>query len=149
MSSVRNFSLDDNDAYLITRLSTALEKVLDGAVKIHDVTYIQAAVLIGLHASNVENQAELAKLLGIDPSAITRLLDRLEDKKLVQRYQERDRNRDRRENRIELTQLGSGKAPLLESLLKEQSEKFFSELSDSQREGFSSTLREVWESSRG
>jgi DNA-binding MarR family transcriptional regulator len=68
-----------------------------------DVTLPQYRVLVELAARGPQRVAELAGVLGVDPSAATRMTDRLARKQLVHR---RRTTEDRRAVRISLTPAG-------------------------------------------
>lgn len=50
-----------------------------------DLTRAQSRVLVNLHRYGVMSQAELAERMDVTPMALVRLLDRLEQKRLVRR----------------------------------------------------------------
>ncbi|WP_214105422.1 MarR family winged helix-turn-helix transcriptional regulator [Acrocarpospora catenulata] len=86
-------------------LGTALERQLAP----HGITAQQAALL--LHAGRqASGPSQLMALLGTDTAGMTKLLDRLEDKGLLQR---RRHPQDRRAVIIELTEQGSALVPVL------------------------------------
>lgn len=68
-----------------------------------DVTLAQYRVLVELAARGPQRLAELASVLGVDPSAATRMSDRLARKQLVHR---RRTSEDRRAVRISLARAG-------------------------------------------
>ena len=70
-----------------------------------DVTLVQYRVLVELAARGPQHVADLAAVLGVDPSTVTRMCDRLVRKGLVYR---RRANSDRRAVKISLAPGGRG-----------------------------------------
>lgn len=79
----------------------------------------------------------IAKLTGLSRGAISKLIDRLLDKKLVIRETSAD---DRRYQDIRLTDQAKRLVPKLSSLADENDEQFFSELSAAERKQLKKTL---------
>ena len=80
-----------------------------------DITPEQWVVLYRLHAQQGLTQSELGDRTVKDKTTITRILDRLEDKRLVSRQRDA---RDRRSRRIFLTQAGSATLDALMPLVR-------------------------------
>jgi DNA-binding MarR family transcriptional regulator len=88
-------------------LATALERQLAP----HDVTAQQAALLLRVRrSSGPVSPSSLIAALGTDTAGMTRLLDRLESKGLIERHPNPD---DRRSVLVALTPEGSQLAPKL------------------------------------
>ncbi len=88
----------------LVQLSFLVQGVLQRLVAGHDVSVIQAR-LLGILRDREPTMSELARLLGLDKSSTTGLVDRAEGRGLVLREPSRD---DRRSTRVRLT--GSGRA---------------------------------------
>lgn len=94
-------------AAVITQLARELRTCLDQRFAEFGLTSQQAGIL--LHVSRGETSPRrLAQLLGTDTAGMTRLLDRLDAKRLVQRAPD---SRDRRSIVITLTDEGAALVP--------------------------------------
>ena len=93
----------------ITRLFTARNQVLNGVAAPFGLTAVQVMALHHISAAPACTPSTLARSLAVDSASVTRLLDRLEHKDMIQRAaQERvDRTHDRRVIEIVLTEHGS------------------------------------------
>ena len=96
------------DAPFIARL--LLPKVVarafetqDRALAVAGLTARQALVLLSCYMEEANTMAELASLYGLEASSITRLVDRLEKKRLIERTRSRS---DRRKTVLSLTPRG-------------------------------------------
>ncbi|WP_175192668.1 MarR family winged helix-turn-helix transcriptional regulator [Achromobacter deleyi] len=98
---------EDNAGYLIKLVSNSLNRMLDQEMAPLDLTAMQWRPIAMLYLGRADTPAELARLNGMDTGAMTRALDRLEAKGLLQRARSQQ---DRRVVKIELTELGEEKA---------------------------------------
>jgi len=98
---------DDNAGFLIKLVYLSLNRALDQEMAQLELTAIQWRPIAMLYQGRAETSAELARLNGVDTGAMTRTLDRLEAKGLVQRTRSLE---DRRVVRIMLTDSGREKA---------------------------------------
>ena len=92
----------------ITRLCTARNQVLNRVAAPFGLTAVQVMALHHISATPACAPSTLARSLAVDSASVTRLLDRLENKGMLQRAaQERmDRTHDRRVVEIILTEHG-------------------------------------------
>ncbi len=97
------FHLHNSFTYWISRLASLMQERFNEALQQHDVTWPQWMVLNVLHHQLAATPAQVAENIGIDRSAITRLVDRLEKKDLVRRQHD---GLDRRSIRLLLTLRG-------------------------------------------
>lgn len=98
------FRPDQSVGYLMRQVLSSILNQVDTRLAHHDLTYAQWLPLFKLSMNECNNtMACLSRELGIDPGAMTRSLDRLEAKGLVQR--ERSAT-DRRVVHITLTPAG-------------------------------------------
>ena len=86
------FSLVDNDYHLhnsftfwIARLANVMRDQFNQALSEYDVTWPQWMILNVLHHGLAITPAQIADNIGVDRSAVTRLVDRLEKKDMVER----------------------------------------------------------------
>ncbi len=92
----------------ITRLSTARNQVLNRMAAPFGLTAVQMMALHHVSVTPASTPSNLARHLAVDSAPVTRLLDRLDNKGMIQRAtQERvDRTQDRRVIEIVLTERG-------------------------------------------
>ncbi|HKS12722.1 MAG TPA: MarR family transcriptional regulator [Pseudomonas sp.] len=88
---------------LLGRAAVLKDRILDWHLEPHGVTAAQFKVLIIVTQYQVDTPAEVCRYLGLDSGSMTRMLDRLEHKGLVQRTRCPD---DRRQVRLALTDEG-------------------------------------------
>ena len=109
--SNENYEWNSSTGYLIANLHHSKRHALDAELaSFGDVSSAQWVVLMVLSHHDDVMAAHLAKRLNYDPGSMPRLLDRLQDKGLIQRTRLDD---DRRCIRIELTESGRTLAPQL------------------------------------
>ncbi|MFQ5915673.1 MAG: MarR family winged helix-turn-helix transcriptional regulator [Nitrospinota bacterium] len=113
---------DDRLGYLINRVGWDLRKNLDRMMATEGLTVQQGVILHVRYEGRARTPTEFARALAIDTSAVTRLLDRLERKGLVNRVFDPN---DRRSVVIELTKKGEEVAPKFHALTHENQLRFF------------------------
>lgn len=79
--------------YWVNRLGHAFRTYVDRELKDVDLTRRQAGMLGFIHRAENPVASDLTRALGIDSTAVTRMLARLEDKGLVERTQDPDDGR--------------------------------------------------------
>ena len=133
-------SLQSSTGYWVTRLARTLEADLGQRLAVHEVTRTSWALLSAIHHHGKTAPAALAGFIGIDRAAITRHLDSLETRELVQRHQIAT---DRRAVNIKLTKKGL----LLISELAAESvatnAKFTAGLDPSEIDAMQSTIKKM------
>ena len=97
------YRIDESIGYLMKQALASLVRSVDRLLDDQDLTAVQVLPLLAIGDGRVGTAAELARLIGTDPAAATRMLDRLEAKELVCRT--RCPN-DRRVVRLALTPAG-------------------------------------------
>jgi len=106
-----NYEWNASTGYLIAHAHHGMRRELDAELALlGDVSSAQWLVMMTLAYQSDVTAALLAKRLEYDPGSMTRLLDRLQEKGLIQRTRLDD---DRRCIRIELTDAGRALAPSL------------------------------------
>ncbi|TKC81677.1 MarR family transcriptional regulator [Trinickia terrae] len=101
---LRDYQVGESVGYLITRVkSTMSNMVTQRTMAELGITSTQASILFMVASGRCLVAAELARDYGIDASAVTRLLDRLEKRGLLSRVRS---NEDRRVVRLALTPEG-------------------------------------------
>jgi len=103
-ADLRDYAFGESVGYLLSRVkSTMSNMITQRALAELGVTSQQASVLFMVASGKCLLAAELAREYGIDASAVTRLVDRLEKRGLVERVRSCE---DRRAVRLALTPEG-------------------------------------------
>jgi MarR family transcriptional regulator, multiple antibiotic resistance protein MarR len=97
-------------ARLISRVRAEVMEALDRDLAVHDMSAAQMIVLSTLATGEADSASGLCKGISYDPGAMTRMIDRLEQKGLVRR---RPHPEDRRTMNLELTAEGQQLYPKL------------------------------------
>jgi len=98
--------VQDNVGFMVKLVNLSMNRALDQEMVALGLTAMQWRPMISIYKGVADTPAELARLAGVDTSAMTRTLDRLEAKGLVRRTRS---NEDRRTIKIELTETGKEK----------------------------------------
>ena len=101
--SINNYTPDESIGYLIKRVGNLLSMTVDRGLAQYDMTHAQLGIFLKLLHGHANTAADLARELMTDTGAITRTLDRLEEKGFVQRTRSHE---DRRVVQVELTEKG-------------------------------------------
>jgi DNA-binding MarR family transcriptional regulator len=128
-----NFRPTQSIGFLINKARNILTIEMDAALKDLDISSQQMGILMSLSLGVAATPFELSKLLGIDTGLMTRMLDKLEAKGLLQRSRSLE---DRRVVDLTLTEKGeevAGQIPevapdVLNAHLKKFSKVEFEEL---------------------
>lgn len=123
-----NSFLDQSTGYLVNITALLLKRELNNAIKQSkiNITTEQWAILNRLNEEESLSQNEVAIITFKDNANITRILDKLETKGLVQRKPD---PKDRRTWRISITKKGEAQRNLIEPLAKKVLEKALNGLS--------------------
>ncbi|WP_426344627.1 MarR family winged helix-turn-helix transcriptional regulator [Pseudoduganella sp. R-32] len=97
-------------ARLVSRAQKALEEELDARLAPFDITAAQYVVLSTLHGGRANIAAQICKELSYSPGAMTRMLNRLEQKGMIQKGPSAA---NRRTVQLELTEEGRRLFPSL------------------------------------
>jgi DNA-binding MarR family transcriptional regulator len=125
---------------LINRGETELVQALDDALRSFGVTAAQYVILSTLRAGRGETAAEICKEISYTPGAMTRMLDRLEQKQLLRRL---PFAHNRRAVKLELTDEGHEKFPELLAAATKVIDRFFSNFDASELRQFESLLEKM------
>lgn len=101
--TLKNYCLEESVGYLLKRAGTQLSIAVDRDLAKYDMTHAQFGIFMRLLQGQAKTAADLARELMTDTGAMTRSLDRLEEKDFIRR------NRscvDRRIVEVELTDKG-------------------------------------------
>jgi DNA-binding MarR family transcriptional regulator len=126
--------------YLIRRIFNLMSHELDQAMEPHGLTNAQWLPLMKLSAGQAHTAAELSRCCELDASAITRLLDRLEDKALCQRVRSSE---DRRVVNLALTSEGHQAAEVIPEVLCQVQNRLLSGFSEAEWAQLKSLLQRL------
>ncbi|SAK43096.1 MarR family transcriptional regulator [Caballeronia pedi] len=104
------FSLTKSVGFAVNKARNVLVGELDAALKDLGITTQQTGILMSMRGGVTQTPFELSKLLGIDTGLMTRMLDKLETRGLLQRTRSLE---DRRVVNLTLTREGEKVADTL------------------------------------
>ena len=134
------YNPDESAAYLMRRILACMGGEVDRALEPRGLTHAQWVPLLKLHLGYASTVAELARECTQDTGAMTRLLDRLEAKGLVQRVRS---SQDRRVVNLELTESGREIVKDIPAVLCEVQNDFLQGLSVEEWQQLKGLLRRV------
>jgi DNA-binding MarR family transcriptional regulator len=97
------FSLTQSVGFLLSKARNVITAEVDTALKDLDVTGSQMGIFLALQRGLASTPFELSKLLSVDTGLMTRMLDKLETRGLLERSRSMD---DRRVVNLTLTKKG-------------------------------------------
>lgn len=133
-------ALSDSIGFLTGRIATALRTELEHDLSEFGVTANQWPVLLLIHHGRASRPSEIAEMLGIDRGAATRLIDRLEQKGVVSRF---DDPGDLRAAKVQLTERGRTLTPVLETIVQARNEAALAEIDPAERAVFLKALKKL------
>ncbi|HEY1995700.1 MarR family transcriptional regulator [Paraburkholderia sp.] len=98
-----SFSLTQSVGFLLTKARNLITAEMDTALKDLDITGPQMGILLAMQRGLAATPFELSKMLSVDTGLMTRMLDKLETKGLLERSRSVD---DRRVVNLVLTKKG-------------------------------------------
>jgi DNA-binding MarR family transcriptional regulator len=98
-----SFSLTQSVGFLLTKARNLITAEMDTALEELDITGPQMGILLAMQRGLASTPFELSKMLSVDTGLMTRMLDKLEAKGLLQRSRSVD---DRRVVNLALTKKG-------------------------------------------
>ena len=128
-----SFSLTQSVGFLLTKARNLITSEMDTALKDLDITGPQMGIILAMQRGLASTPFELSKMLSVDTGLMTRMLDKLETKGLLERSRSLD---DRRVVNLVLTKKGeeiAGEIPkiapeVLNARLKKFTKAEFEEL---------------------
>jgi len=128
-----SFSLTQSVGFLLTKARNLITAEMDTALKGLDITGPQMGIILAMQRGLASTPFELSKMLSVDTGLMTRMLDKLETKGLLERSRSVD---DRRVVNLALTKKGeeiAGEIPkiapeVLNARLKKFTKAEFEEL---------------------
>ena len=106
----RTFEPKRSIGRLLGRVKVEMGEAIDRELAPFDISAAQFAILVGLANGEADSASGLCKGMSYDPGAMTRMIDRLEQKGLIRRTDHPD---DRRRIGLELTAEGKAVRPKL------------------------------------
>lgn len=137
-SSISN--LEDHLGYWLRLVSNHVSHAFKTKVESHGVTVAEWVMLRILFTTDDINPSQIAEQLGMTRGTISKLVDRLDGKKLVRIRAEKS---DRRFQSILLTPAGRTIVPTLAALADDNDKEFFSSLNDKQRSQLGALLKQI------
>ena len=111
-----NFSLTQSVGFLLTKARNLITTEMDTALKDLDITGPQMGILLAMQRGLASTPFELSKMLSVDTGLMTRMLDKLETKGLLERSRSVD---DRRVVNLVLTKKGEAIAAEIPTIAPE------------------------------
>ncbi len=135
------YRTEDSVGYLMKQVVELLSRALDARMAEYSLTDAQWRPLLLLSRKDLANNAsQVAKWVGCDAGATTRMLDRLEDKGLLRRVRSTD---DRRVQQLELTDEGRKIAEILPYVIADVLNGHLADLSRAEVEQLRSLLQRM------
>jgi DNA-binding MarR family transcriptional regulator len=100
----KNFVHTQSIGFLLARARNLLASDIDAALKDLDISSQQMGIIVSLSNGTASTPFELSRQLGIDTGLMTRMLDKLEEKGLLERSRD---DKDRRVVNLTLTRAGT------------------------------------------
>lgn len=134
--------LNHHNSFLfwISRLNTVLQDSFNQQLAHYDISWPQWLVINVLSQGAARTPAHIADHLGVDRSAVTRLLDRLEKKHYVERIHDK---LDRRSVNVVLTPQGEDIVQQVNEAAYRHQQDFLLDLHRSERRGLKGELQKI------
>ena len=126
--------------YWVGSLASAFRKGLADELEPFGIAPAQWAILEMCYRGEANTPSGLSRVIPVDTAAISRHLDKLKDKGLVQR---RRSPRDRRSVRVELTEAGRALVPKLAPRVHANNTKFLTGITDDETNALTSIIRKM------
>jgi DNA-binding MarR family transcriptional regulator len=135
-------ALEDHLGYWLRFVSNHVSQAFRRKVEAAGVQVSEWVVLRALHGGEVTSPGGLVRLLGMTKGAVSKLLERLEERGLVTRTTS---DVDRRQQTLALTPRGRTLVPRLARLADENDREFFGHMSPHSRETVLRALQSIVE----
>ena len=112
----QSYSLMQSIGFLLTKARNLITAEMETALKDLDITGPQMGILLAMQRGLASTPFELSKMLSVDTGLMTRMLDKLETKGLLERSRSVD---DRRVVNLELTKKGEAIAAEIPTIAPE------------------------------
>lgn len=135
-----DFLLHNSYAFWISRLANVMQEEFNRRLQERDVSWPQWMVMNVLHHELATTPAAIADSIGVDRSAVTRLLDRLEKKSLAEREHDKV---DRRSVKVRLTDEGKKQVKELNALAAQHQNHFLESLHSTEHRAFKGCIQRM------
>lgn len=135
-----SFLLHNSYAFWISRLASVMQDRFNKELETLDVTWPQWMVMNVLTHELAETPAHIAEQIGVDRSAVTRLVDRLEKKGLVIREHD---GLDRRSIKIHITSPGKLMVKHLDEAAERHQKIFLDELQNTEHRALKGNIQKL------
>ncbi len=126
--------------FWVGSLSSAMKNSLNRSLAPFDITASQWAILETCYKGEADSVSTLCRYIPVDAAAISRQVDRLVSKRLIQR---RRRAKDRRTVRITLTAAGRELVPKLAPLIHANNDQFLKRLDSTEQLNLARMLQKI------
>ena len=133
-------SSQDHLGYLVGTLGSAMRKSPEDELAPMGVTPAQWVILEAAFSGNADTLTALARIIPVDAAAISRQLDKLQQRGLVRRRRLRS---DRRTVRIELTDAGRELVPKLAPRVEANNRRFLSGITTDEQSAFTEIIQKM------
>jgi len=131
--------LEDHLGYWLRCLSNFVSGSFEKKLSGHNISVAQWVVLRTLYESSGVTLNQAAQLIGVDKSSLSRMVERLVQRELINRSE----GSDRRSVGLTLTVAGKKLLPQLAKLADENDYTFFKSLNEKQRKDFLTTIQQL------
>jgi DNA-binding MarR family transcriptional regulator len=134
-------TLTDHVGYWLRRLSDEVHHSFEQQLATHGVTVAQWNVLVTVYHREATTTSAVARFIGIDPAAVSRLVDRLAGKGLMTRHAD---PASRRSLQLTLTPAGQALVPALIAIADANDAAYFGQLPLAERTALVQLLRQLF-----
>lgn len=113
--TLRSYCVEESVGYLLGRARAKLVKAIDCELSAYDITHGQGRIMMLLSSGQYATAAELAREAYVDSASMTRMVDRLEKRDLIERVR---CGEDRRVCKLRLTTEGQALADQLPTVYR-------------------------------
>lgn len=138
--SAENWSPDESVGYLLHQVRGRLVTAIDAELVPLGITWAQWSTLLYIANGKADTAADLSRHATVDTGSMTRMLDRLEQKGLIQRIR---CAKDRRVVRLSLTEAGRELYPQLPPIAVKVLNRYLQGFSRDELESLKGFLRRI------
>lgn len=135
-----DFLLHNSYTFWISRLANVMQDEFNQRLQEQGISWPQWMVMNVLHHELASTPAVIADCIGIDRSAVTRLLDRLEKKSLIEREHDKV---DRRSVKVHLTDEGKQQVREVNALAAKHQNRFLDSLHSTEHRAFKGCIQRM------
>ena len=140
MNTNQENEIHEGIGYWVGSLASAFRKGLAGELEPFDVSPVQWAILEACYMGKANTPSGLAQIIPVDAAAISRHLDKLKDKGLIQR---RRSTHDRRSIRVGLTESGRELVPKLMPFVQANNAKLLAGITEEDHAALTRIIRKI------